>query len=117
MGCERIRSAGGGVRQRHPPAGPKLGSGFTASRTSALPDTSALCRCGRESTVCSRSSRDMDRRSAANQVDPAAGERVFEAVREAEGVFMGKDAVHRALEKLAGLLAAGRIPYAFVGAM
>src|SRR5205809_1434321 len=59
----------------------------------------------------------MDRRSAANRTRPAAGERLFVAVREAERFFMGTDAVHRALEKLVGLLAAGRIPYALVGAM
>jgi hypothetical protein len=59
----------------------------------------------------------MNRRSAANQIDPAAGERLFEAVREAERFFMRKDAVHRALEKLTALLAAGRIPYALVGGM
>jgi len=59
----------------------------------------------------------MDRRSAANPTDPAAGERLFDAVREAERFFMATDAVHRALEKLVGLLAAGRIPYALVGAM
>ena len=59
----------------------------------------------------------MDRRSSANPIDPTAGERLFEAVREAERFFMGQDAVHRALEKLVGLLAAERIPYALVGAM
>ena len=59
----------------------------------------------------------MDGRSAANPTDPAAGERLFDAVREAERFFMATDAVHRALEKLVGLLAAGRIPYALVGAM
>ena len=59
----------------------------------------------------------MDGGSAANRIDPAAEERLFEAVREAERFFMEKDAVHRALEKLVGLLAAGRIPYALVGAM
>jgi len=59
----------------------------------------------------------MVRRSTANRVDPAAGERLFEAVREAERFFMAEGAVHRALEKLVGLLAAGRIPYALVGAM
>jgi len=59
----------------------------------------------------------MDRRSAANQTDPAGEDRLFEAVREAERFFMAKDAVHGALEKLVGLLAAGPIPYALIGAM
>src|SRR2546422_7699761 len=59
----------------------------------------------------------MDRRSAANPTDPAVGERLFDAVREAERFFMATDPVHRALEKLVGLLAAGRIPYALVGGM
>jgi hypothetical protein len=59
----------------------------------------------------------MDRRRAANQIDPEVGERLFEAVRDAERFFMEKDAVHRALEKLVGLLTAGRIPYALVGGM
>ncbi len=59
----------------------------------------------------------MDRRSTANQIDPAAEDRLFAAVREAERFFMAKDAVHGALEKLVGLLAAGRIPYALIGAM
>ena len=59
----------------------------------------------------------MDRRSAANPTDPAVGERLFDAVREAERFFMATDAVHRALEKLVGLLAAARTPYALVGAM
>ena len=59
----------------------------------------------------------MDRRSAANHIDPAAEERLFAAVREAERFFMEKDAVHRALEKLVGLLAVAGIPYALVGAM
>jgi hypothetical protein len=59
----------------------------------------------------------MDRRSAANQIDPAGEDRLFEVVREAERFFMAKDAVHGALEKLVGLLAAGPIPYALIGAM
>src|SRR3989304_4569769 len=59
----------------------------------------------------------MARRSAANHIDPAAEGRVLEAGREAERFFRGKDAVHRALERLVELLAAGRIPYALVGAM
>ena len=59
----------------------------------------------------------MEQRSAPNQIDPATDERLFEAAREAERFFMAQDAVHRALEKLVGLLAAGRIPYALVGAM
>ncbi len=59
----------------------------------------------------------MDRRSGANQIDPAAEDRLFAAVREAERFFMAKAAVHGALEKLVGLLAAGRIPYALIGAM
>lgn len=59
----------------------------------------------------------MNRHRVANQIDPATDERLFEAVREAERFFMAQDAVHRALEKLVGLLAAGRIPYALVGGM
>jgi len=59
----------------------------------------------------------MDDRSAAKHASPSLGSRVFEAVREAEKFFMGTDAVHAALEKLIGLLAALRIPYALVGAM
>ncbi len=39
----------------------------------------------------------MDRRSAAKHTDRAAGERLFDAVREAERFFMATDAVHRAL--------------------
>jgi hypothetical protein len=58
----------------------------------------------------------MDRRSARSQIDRAE-DRLFEGVREAERFFMGEDAVHHALEKLARLLAAARIPYALVGAM
>jgi hypothetical protein len=59
----------------------------------------------------------MDRRSAASQIDPPTGERLFEAVREAERFFMARAAVHGALDKLVGLLAAERIPYALVGGM
>jgi hypothetical protein len=50
-------------------------------------------------------------------LDPAAEERLFEGAREAERFFMGEDAVHRALEKLTGVLAAARIPYALVGGL
>jgi len=59
----------------------------------------------------------MDRRSAASEVTPKGADRLLEAVREAERFFMATDAVHGALERLIGLLAAGRIPYALVGAM
>jgi hypothetical protein len=59
----------------------------------------------------------MDRRNAANRIDPAVGEALFEGVREAERFFMAEDMVHRALEKLVALLAAERIPYALIGAM
>src|SRR2546422_11482315 len=59
----------------------------------------------------------MERHSTANQIDPAAEDRLFEGVREAERFFMAQDPVHGALEKLVALLAAERIPYALVGAM
>jgi hypothetical protein len=59
----------------------------------------------------------MNRRGAAKQTAPGVGDRLLEAVREAERFFMAEDAVHRALEKLARLLAAEKIPYALVGAM
>jgi hypothetical protein len=59
----------------------------------------------------------VNRRSTADHGEPAAGERLFEAVREAERFFMAEGAVHRALEKLVDLLTAERIPYALVGAM
>jgi hypothetical protein len=58
----------------------------------------------------------MDRHSAANQIDPAGEDRLFEAVREAERFFKAKAAVHGALEKRVGLLAEGPIPYALIGA-
>jgi hypothetical protein len=59
----------------------------------------------------------MSRRGAAKPTAPAVGERLLDAVREAERFFMAEDAVHRALEKLVRLLAAEKIPYALVGAM
>jgi hypothetical protein len=52
-----------------------------------------------------------------DQLDPAAEERLFQGIREAERFFMGEDAVHRALEKLVRLLEEGGIPYALLGAM
>src|SRR5207247_9772336 len=59
----------------------------------------------------------MYRRIAANPTDPASVERPVDALREAERFFMATDAWQRALGQLVGLLAAGRIPYALVGAM
>ena len=56
-------------------------------------------------------------RRAANESDRPTGERLLEGVREAEAFFGGKDAVHRALEKLVSLLADARIPYALIGGM
>jgi hypothetical protein len=54
-------------------------------------------------------------RRAEDRSDPA--NRLLDAVREAERFFMATDAVHGALEKLVGLLATERIPYALIGAM
>jgi len=59
----------------------------------------------------------MAHRSAAGHASAPLGSEVFEASREAERFFMGTDAVHGALQKLVGLLAADGIPYALVGAM
>src|SRR3989442_15901152 len=106
---------------RPPPRGSRRRVGRSVTSQSLAPEhcarnpsTSPLCRRRRESSVWRRGS-GMDRRSAAKHTDRAAGERLFDAVREAERFFMATGAVHRALGKLVGLLAAGRIPYALVG--
>src|SRR3989454_6238641 len=111
------------IPMRHPPRGSRRPVGRSVTSQSLAPEhcarnpsTSPWCRRRRESSVWRRGS-GMHGSSAAKHTDPAAGERLFDAVREAERFFMGTDAVHRALEKLVGLLAAGGISYALVGAM
>jgi len=50
-------------------------------------------------------------------LSPADERRFWEGVEQAKSFFMGQADVQKALEKLAGLLEAGGIPYAIIGAM
>jgi len=50
-------------------------------------------------------------------LDPAAEDRFWRGVQEAERFFMGEAEVQKALQKLVEILDADHIPYAIVGAM